>query len=167
MAPATAASRSASSNTMKGALPPSSSDSFLMLGALCAISRRPTSVEPVKLSLRTMGLAVSSPPMARASPVTTLKTPAGTPASSARAARASAEKGVPSAGLSTMVHPAARAGPALRVIIAAGKFQGVMAAQTPMGSLTTSSRLSPAGDCSVSPCTRLPSSANHSMNDAA
>ena len=46
--PSTAASTSASSKTMKGALPPSSRASFLIVGALCAISRRPTSVEPVK-----------------------------------------------------------------------------------------------------------------------
>src|SRR5450830_1457482 len=83
MAPATAASRSASSKTIKGALPPSSSDNFLMVGAHCAMSRRPTSVEPVKDSLRTTGLEVNSPPMARGSPVTTLKTPAGTPARAA------------------------------------------------------------------------------------
>ena len=78
-APLTAASTSASSKTMKGALPPSSSDSFLIVGAHCAISSRPTSVEPVNESLRTTGLAVSSPPIATGSPVSTLKTPAGKP----------------------------------------------------------------------------------------
>ena len=46
------------------------------------------------------------------------------------------------AGLITMGQPAARAGPALRVIIAAGKFQGVMAAHTPMGSFSTTIRRS-------------------------
>jgi len=45
-----------------------------------------------------------------------------------------AEKGVWLAGRSTPVHPAAQPGPALRVIIAAGKFHGVIAANTPMGS---------------------------------
>src|SRR5450830_22147 len=127
MAPATAASRSASSNTIKGALPPSSSDNFLMVGAHCAINRRPTSVEPVKDNLRTIGLLVSSPPMARGSPVTTLNTPAGTPARVASSASASADNGVSSAGFNTMVQPAASAGATLRVIIAAGKFHGVMA----------------------------------------
>lgn len=38
---------------------------------------------------------------------------------------ARAEKGVSGAGLMTTVHPAARAGPSLRVIIAEGKFHGV------------------------------------------
>src|SRR5690606_30061610 len=134
MAPVTAASRSASSNTMNGALPPSSSDIFFSVGAHCAMSFAPTSVEPVKLSLRTMGLAVSSPPMVGGSPVTTLNTPGGTPACSASTASASAEYGVSLAGFTTTVHPAARAGAHLRVIMAEGKFHGVMAAHTPTGS---------------------------------
>ena len=37
----------------------------------------------------------------------------------------------------TPVQPAAQPGPAFRVIMAAGKFQGVMAANTPIGSLVT------------------------------
>jgi hypothetical protein len=40
------------------------------------------------------------------------------------------------------VHPAAIAGPAFRVIIAAGKFHGVMQAATPIGCLMTTMRLS-------------------------
>ena len=68
--------------------------------------------------------------------------PFGTPARSASTASASAEYGVCVAGLSTIVHPAASAGPALRVIIAAGKFHGVIAAHTPIGSLVTTMRLS-------------------------
>jgi hypothetical protein len=40
----------------------------------------PTGVEPVNESLRTLSLPVNSPPIATASPVTTLKTPAGMPA---------------------------------------------------------------------------------------
>ena len=54
---------SASSNTMNGALPPSSSETFLTVPAHCAISSLPISVEPVKVSLRTIGLEVSSPPI--------------------------------------------------------------------------------------------------------
>jgi hypothetical protein len=116
--------------------------------------------------LRTIGLEVISPPISLAAPVTTLNTPAGTPARSARTASASAQYGVDSAGLSTIGQPAASAGPALRVIIAIGKFHGVMAAHTPIGSLVTSSRRSGQGDASVSPATRLACSPNHSMNDA-
>ncbi|MOA17304.1 hypothetical protein D3C78_1375580 [compost metagenome] len=68
-----------------------------------------------------------------ASPVTTWNTPAGSPASSASLARASAERGVSGAGLMIIGQPAASAAPALRVIIAFGKFHGVTAAVTPMG----------------------------------
>ena len=81
-------------------------------------------------------------------PVTTLKTPAGSPARSPSSASASAEKGVAVAGLTTIVQPAASAGPALRVIMAAGKFHGVIAAQTPTGSLVTTIRL-PAACCGI------------------
>ncbi len=152
---------------MNGALPPSSSDTFLTVAAHCAISRRPTGVEPVNDSLRTIGFDVSSPPIAFGSPVTTLNTPAGTPARSASTAIASAENGVASAGFTTIGQPAASAGPTLRVIIAAGKFHGVIAAHTPIASFVTTMRLSLAGVGIVSPYTRLPSSANHSRNDAA
>ncbi|MOA53903.1 hypothetical protein D3C78_1774310 [compost metagenome] len=55
------------------------------------------------------------------------------------------------AGLTTMVQPAASAGAALRVIIAAGKFHGVMAAHTPIGCLITSRRLSALGEGITSP----------------
>src|SRR6185312_16451431 len=108
---------------MKGALPPSSSDSFFKVLALWAISFLPTEVEPVKVILRTVGLEVISPPIATASrPVTKFSTPAGMPARAPNSAIASAEKGVCEAGLQTKVHPAASAGAAFRVIIAAGKF---------------------------------------------
>jgi hypothetical protein len=42
----------------------------------------------------------------------------------------------------TIGHPAAIAGAALRVIIAAGKFHGVIAATTPTGDRSTMRRLS-------------------------
>ena len=71
-----------------------------------------------------------------------LSTPFGTPARSASSASARAEKGVVGAGLITIVHPAASAAPALRAIIALGKFQGVIAAATPIGSFNTTMRRS-------------------------
>jgi len=64
------------------------------------------------------------------------------PARSANSHKANAEQGVAVAGFSTIVRPAADAGPAFRVIIAAGKFHGVIAAQTRIGSLVTTMRLS-------------------------
>jgi hypothetical protein len=75
----------------------------------------------------------------------------GTPARSASSQRASAEKGVAVAGFSTIVHPAASAGPHFLVIIAAGKFHGVIAAHTPIGSLMTTMRLSAPCEGIVSP----------------
>ena len=156
----------ASSKTMKGALPPSSMLHFLTCGAHCPSSSAPTAVEPVKESFRTVGLEVSSPPTSGASPVTTLSTPGGMPARSPSSASASAEKGVSSEGLMSMEQPAPSAAPALRVIMALGKFHGVMAAVTPIGCRSTWMRLS--GRCPgiVSPYVRLASSANHSMKEA-
>ncbi len=130
---------------MKGALPPSSRVSFFTVSADARINSRPTSVEPVKLILRTSGFLVISTPMASGSPVITLRTPAGTPARSASTARARADNGVCSAGLTTMVHPAASAGDTLRVTMPEGKFHGVMAAHTPTGSLSTRKRRSRVG----------------------
>src|SRR4029077_7203003 len=110
-APSTAASRSASSNTMKGALPPSSIEVFFTVFEHCSRRILPPAVEPVKVTLRTIGLDVISPPMAEELPVTTLNTPFGIPARSPSSAIASAEYGVMVAGLRTMVQPAASAGP--------------------------------------------------------
>src|SRR6201987_3579045 len=130
IAPLTAASMSASSKTMNGALPPNSIEVFLTVAAHCSISHLPISVD---------------------GPVTQEKTPFGTPAPSANSHNAKAEKGVAVAGFNTIVQPAAKAGPHLRVIIAAGKFHGVIAAQTPIGSLVTTMRLSEACAGIVSP----------------
>ena len=116
-----------------------------MVSAHWRMRTRPTSVDPVKVSLRTTGLAHSSAPMVRESPVTMLRTPLGTPARSASSARASAENGVCPAGFNTKVHPTARPGATLRVIIALGKFHGVIAATTPIGCLRTTMRRSLVG----------------------
>ena len=59
---------------------------------------------------------------------------------------ANAESGVSLAGLQTKAQPAASAGPALRVIMALGKFHGVMAATTPTGCLMTTMRPLGQGD---------------------
>src|SRR6185312_2820427 len=117
---------------MNGAFPPSSIDVFLIVAAHWASSFAPTSVEPVNDNLRTSGLLVSSAPIGPEGPVNTLQTPGGMPARSASTASARAEKGVWLAGRITPVQPAAHPGPALRVIMADGKFHGVMAANTPI-----------------------------------
>src|SRR3954470_19849998 len=150
-----------------GALPPSSSDSFLTVEADCFIKILPTSVDPVKDNFAIAGCVVKTCPTSAACIVgNTLNTPAGKPASAASFANAKAHSGVSSAGFKTTVQPAANAGAILRVIIAIGKFQGVIAATTPIGCLIVMSRLSIAGDGIVSPYVRRHSSANHSIKDA-
>ena len=151
---------------MKGALPPSSSDSFLSVSAERRARCLPTGVEPVKLILRTRAssshTSTTSGVRSREA-VTMLSTPAGTPASSASLTSASEVSGVSSAGLHTTVQPAASAGAILRAIMAAGKFHGVMAATTPTGSFNANMRRPGTGAGMTSPLARVASSANHSM----
>jgi len=126
IAPSTALSRSASSNTTNGAFPPSSIETRSTPLAACSMSRTPTSVEPVKDSLRSRGSAMIGAESREAEDeVTTFTTPAGRPTSSSSAAKASVVSGVSVAGLTTEVQPAASAGAILRVAIASGKFHGV------------------------------------------
>ena len=129
---------------------------------------RPTSVDPVKLSLRTRGscsIAETICPDRR--PGSTLTTPGGTPAAASRLAIASAVSGVSLAGLSTIVQPAASAGPILRVAIAAGKFHGVTSTQIPTGRRRTMIRLAPDGASPTWPSRRTASSAYQRKNSAA
>ena len=152
------ASRSASAKTMKGALPPSSSATFFTVPAHCRINSFPTSVEPVKLTTRTAGWEVSTEPIATASPVTILTTPAGNPARCASSLRASAVSG----RLRRRLHHDSEAGGKrwrnLWVIIAAGKFQGVIAATTSIGCRMTRILASLRWLGSISPAIRLASS---------
>ena len=74
-----------------------------------------------------------------------LTTPAGSPASERMSISASIDSGVCGAGLITLVHPAAMAGPSLRVPIAIGKFHGVISRQGPTGWRATRKRDPPAG----------------------
>ena len=121
IAPSIALSRSASSKTRNGALPPSSIETRSTPWALCSISVRPTSVEPVKVNFRNRGSRISgsiTSPVVEV--VTMLSTPLGSPDSAKMSARRSIDNGVRLAGLTTIVQPAATAGPILRVPIANG-----------------------------------------------
>ena len=102
-------------------------------------------MEPVKDNARTRGSVVQGSTTVAARPVTTLNTPAGTPARSASSASASAENGVSPDGCATTVQPAASAAAALRVSIAEGKFHGVISATTPTGSSQSSTSASGRG----------------------
>ncbi len=168
MAPSMAASMSASSNTMKGALPPSSIAGFTTLSAASCRSLRPTSVEPVNETTRTRGscsIALTTLPDEREG--MTLTTPAGTPASSRIGISASMVSGVSDAGLSTTGQPAASAGPILRVAMAAGKFHGVTSTATPAGLCCTTMRAPDAGAREKLPIARTASSAFQRKNSAA
>jgi hypothetical protein len=70
-------------------------------------------------------------------PCTTLKTPAGKPASSVRSAKREQERGAHSGGFRTTVQPAARAGAVFHVESMKGAFQGVTIAAGPAGILRT------------------------------
>ena len=109
---------SASSKTMTGALPPSSRwtrlRSRLALSATCM----PARTEPVMATRAGVLCSTTARPVSR-SPVTTLKVPGGRN-SEAISAISRVVSGVVSDGLSTMVLPAARAGPIFQTAIIIG-----------------------------------------------
>jgi hypothetical protein len=153
---------------MNGAFPPSSIEQLSTVSAACRSRIRPTSVDPVKDSFRTRESAIIAATTGPGCEVgRTLTTPAGTPASSSRPARASAVSGVSSAGFSTTEQPAANAGPSFLVAIAAGKFQGVTSTETPIGCRVTRILLAPAGATVRFPSIRTASSAYQRKNSAA
>ena len=116
---------------MLAALPPSSSVSFFPEPASSRWIAFPTSVDPVKATLSTPPLTISAP--ARPSPVTMLTTPGGSSAWRTTSQKSSAVRGVVSAGFSTTVFPAARAGAIFQASISSGKFQGMICPATPTG----------------------------------
>ncbi|MNY55593.1 hypothetical protein D3C86_1915820 [compost metagenome] len=123
----------------------------------------------MKERCRTVGLLHSTSPISMdtlESAGRTFNTPGGNPARCASSAKARADNGVCSAGFTMTVQPAASAGATLRVIMATGKFHGVMAAQTPTGSCITISLRPDSNAGRSSPATRFASSAYHSTKDA-
>ncbi|MNY23275.1 hypothetical protein D3C86_1569320 [compost metagenome] len=115
-------------------MPPSSSDTGIILSAAMWAMCLPVLVPPVKDTRLTSGWRVSASPISEPLPGSTLTRPRGRPASSQMRARARAASGVISAGLTTTALPAARAGASFCASEAIGEFHGVMAATTPMGS---------------------------------
>ncbi len=133
-------SMSASANTMLGLLPPSSRLTFLMVPAAVRMISWPVAVSPVNATLPTPGCAASPPPTTGPGPVTTLSTPAGSPASSASSPSRRAVSGEYDAGLRIAVLPAASAGPTFQAAIMIGKFQGTISPTTPIGSRRVKSK---------------------------
>ena len=116
--PSTADSRSASSKTITGALPPSSRWATLRSGAAAVATAIPARVEPVMEIIRGTGCAASRAPVSR-SPQTRLTTPGGKTSCALRTSQAE-EAGVVSEGFSTAVLPAASAGASFQMAIIAG-----------------------------------------------
>ena len=167
-APSTALSRSASSKTMNGALPPSSIDVRNTFSAACFMSVTPTGVEPVNDTLRRRGSAIIGVDSADdVLVVNTLTTPLGTPTSSRILTKYSVVSGVSVAGLITTVFPAARAGPILRVAMASGKFHGVIRKHGPTGRYETMFRPVFSGLMLYRPVMRTASSENQRRNSEA
>ena len=136
-APSTARSRSASSKTISGALPPSSIEVRITRSAHSPISTRPTSVEPVNESLRALTVGDQRlDERARAVRGEHVEHARRQAASCRMRANSNVVNGVCFAGLTTIVQPAASAGAILRVAIASGKFQGVMSRHGPIGMAT-------------------------------
>jgi hypothetical protein len=93
----------------------------------------PTSVEPVKDSLRTSGCCASGPPHSSLSPVSTWSTPAGKN-SWQIAAIIKTPSDASSAAFSTSVLPAQSAGAIFNAASSTGAFHGMIAPTTPSGS---------------------------------
>ena len=99
--------------------------------------RSPTGVDPVNAILRTSGWVTSASPATEPFPVTTLKTPSGSPPSASSSAKRSVVSGVVAAGLATTVLPATNAGASLLQSSVVGKFHGTIAPTTPRGRRST------------------------------
>src|ERR1051325_5274407 len=124
----------ASSKTMLGDLPPSSSVEPMNRLAVAAAIRAPVVVEPVKEIFARSRWSTRACPASAPNPVTTLTAPGGKPASRASSASLTTVAEVYSEGLITTVLPAQRAGASLLLVRVSGEYQGVIAPTTPSGS---------------------------------
>ena len=129
--PAAAVSRSARAVTIAGFLPPISTisgRSGRVACRRCAIAC-PASAEPVKAT-PSMSASTSARPVV-SSPWTRLRTPGGSPASTASSAITPVDHGVSSAGFITTVLPPASAPLLIPTASANGKLNGQITAKTP------------------------------------
>src|SRR5436190_22061538 len=91
------------------------------------------------------GCAASASPARAPNPGSTLITPGGRSSAATSEAKASADTGVSSAGLTMIVLPAAIAGHSFQASMTSGEFQGMMAPTTPTGSLRVYVKKGPVG----------------------
>ena len=106
----TACSRSASSRITFGDFPPSSSATGFGACAASSDTRLPARVEPVNDTMSVPRCETSASPTTGPVPVTTLRTPAGSPTSFATSASTNAFSGTTSLGFRATVQPAVSAG---------------------------------------------------------
>src|SRR5438270_2934801 len=158
-APSTAKSKFASSSTIIGFFPPSSSEQCLKVFAAVVPMVLPTALDPVNEIARTSGCSSMGAPASAPNPVTIFTTPFGTPASASTRTRLKVESGVSWAGLITQVLPQTKAGNSFHDGIAMGKFQGVIMPQTPTGWRIAMANLFGSSDGVVGPNRRRPSPA--------
>ena len=133
-APLRALSRFASGNTTLGLLPPNSSVTGTIFMAASLSTSWPVGTLPVSTTPAVSFAATRTGPSLAPEPVTTLKTPLGTPASSMILARRRNVSGVSLAGFATTVLPAASAGATFHEASRIGKFHATIAPTTPSGS---------------------------------
>ena len=130
-----ARSRSASSKTITGFLPPSSKWTLFKVSDPCRIIAEPVFDSPTKATALISLFFVRATPASSPKPFTRFQTPWGSPASKAISLSIFAVTGDNSAGLWTTVHPAARAGATFHVDNIKGVFHGVIIPTGPIGYL--------------------------------
>src|SRR3984893_6355345 len=128
-----ARSRSASSNTITGFLPPGSKCTRFTLGAPFALIAAHAALSPPHRIALIAGCSVRALPASSPMPCTVLRTPSGTPACLTSFASRSAVTGDHSAALCTTVQPAASAGAIFQVDSMKGVFHGVITPTGPIG----------------------------------
>ena len=113
--------------TIVGDFPPSSSETFFRFPAAAFVIILPTSVDPVKATLSTIGCSANGAPAYSPNPVTIFKTPFGNkPELSIISISLNADNGVLLSRFHNFVHPAVSAGAIFHAAIRSGKFHGII-----------------------------------------
>ena len=129
-----AASKSASSKTIFGDLPPSSRETGIIFFAADSYIFWPETSEPVNAILDTCLCSTSGWPTSTPIPVIQFTTPSGNPASDTNFINSKVDAEVNSDGFITAVFPAAKAGASFQDKRSKGEFQAVIIPTTPNGS---------------------------------
>ncbi|MNF82551.1 hypothetical protein D3C84_648590 [compost metagenome] len=135
MTPSTALSISKSGRKPAEFLPPSSKVALVSLACMAALPTAiPVGTEPVNDTLSVPSCSISALPTAPA-PLTTFRTPAGSPAATPSSAIRRIVRGVNSLGLMITLQPVTKAEASFQMAIMVEKFQGTIPTTTPTGSL--------------------------------